>query len=199
MARALHDTDALLDAVRDLVLERGPRGVGIRDVAARSGAPSGSLYHRFASRDEMVALAWLRAVRRFQDGFVPALRIADPIEAVRGAVDWAVRFAHEHPADTRLLLGAGQRDLLDAAPGPALAERLAESNLELEREVRRLAIRAFGRDDAAARERMTHAVVDLPLAALRRHLQAGTLTARAGELVAAACVALVTDPQEHSS
>src|SRR5689334_7011428 len=69
----LHDPDAVLDAVRDLLVEGGPRAAGIRAIAERSGAPSGSLYHRFGSRDELVARAWLRAVRRFQDGYVAAL------------------------------------------------------------------------------------------------------------------------------
>ena len=67
---ALHDTEAVLDATRELILDVGPRGTGIRDISRRSGAPSGSLYHRFSSRDNLVALAWLRAARRFQTGYL---------------------------------------------------------------------------------------------------------------------------------
>src|SRR6185312_6438634 len=72
----LHDPDEVLDAARDLIVEGGPRAAGIRAIAERSGAPSGSLYHRFGSRDELVARAWLRAVRRFQAGYVAALDAA---------------------------------------------------------------------------------------------------------------------------
>src|SRR5687767_8565332 len=109
----MHDTDELLDAARDLIVEGGPRAAGIRGIAERSGAPSGSLYHRFGSRDELVAQAWLRAVRRFQTGFLAALGDEDPRTGVANAVRWAVFFTLNHPADTRLLLDHSRKDLLD--------------------------------------------------------------------------------------
>ena len=34
---------------------------------AESGAPTGTLYHRFASRDDILAAAWLRALQRFHE------------------------------------------------------------------------------------------------------------------------------------
>ena len=85
---ALHQTDVVLDAARDLIIDTGPRGAGIREIAERSRAPSGSLYHRFGSRDNLVALAWLRAVHRFQGGFLEALEADDPYDAVKRAVRW---------------------------------------------------------------------------------------------------------------
>ena len=83
MARTTFSTDALLDAAREVILERGPRSATIALIAARAGAPTGSIYHRFASIDELLARTWLRAVRRTQEvrpaGFDPA---GDPIEVV---------------------------------------------------------------------------------------------------------------------
>ena len=57
----LHPTDAMLDAARDLVLRAGPRATTIEAIAEASGAPTGSIYHRFRSRDELLATLWTRS------------------------------------------------------------------------------------------------------------------------------------------
>ncbi|HEX3511353.1 MAG TPA: helix-turn-helix domain-containing protein [Solirubrobacteraceae bacterium] len=193
---ALHGTDVLLDAARDLVIETGPRAVGIRDIAKRSGAPSGSLYHRFQSRDKLVALAWLRAARRFQTGFVAALGTDDPFDAIRASMRWSVGFALSEPADTQLLLCFSQGELLDAAPPPETAAELAVVNVSVENAVRTLTRRLFRTVTSRAVEVTTYAVIDLPYAVLRRHLLAGTLIPRASALLESAAIAIVTDSMQ---
>ncbi len=188
---ALHDTDMLLDAARDLIIEGGSHAAGIRAIAERSGAPSGSLYHRFGSRDALVAQAWLRAVRRFQAGFLAALEADDPRDGIADAVRWAVLFALDEPSDARLLLSHSRRDLLHVEPHGALAADLTTVNEPLTRATRALAIRLFGNARAAARERVSYALTDLPLAVLRRHLAAGTLSAATADSLAAAARALI--------
>ena len=188
---ALHQTEVVLDAVRDLILDSGPRGVGIREIAERSGAPSGSLYHRFGSRDNLVALAWLRAVRRFQAGFLKALEADDPHEGVKGAVRWGVEYALAEPADTRLLLCFSRADLLDAEPAAETAGELAAVNFAVERAVKRLARRVFGTVNNAAVERITYAVIDLPYSVLRRQIQAGTLSRRTIAPLQSAAIAIL--------
>ena len=61
-----HDTDEILDAARAIVLAAGPRAASVATIARESGAPVGTLYHRFGSRDGLLAAAWLRALERFQ-------------------------------------------------------------------------------------------------------------------------------------
>jgi AcrR family transcriptional regulator len=191
---ALHATDDVLDAARDLVVETGPRAVGVREIAKRSGAPSGSLYHRFGSRDEVVARAWLRAVHRFQAGFLEALARPDPREAAASAVGWGVAFAMSEPADARLLLDHSRSGLLDSEPEGEVAQELATVNAPLEAAVRSLAVRLFGDDRPEALERTTYAVIDLPLAVVRRHLLAGTLgQATAATLEPAVLALLATE------
>ena len=189
----LHDTDALLDAARDLIVEGGPQAAGIRAIAERSGAPSGSLYHRFGSRDALVARAWLRAVRRFQAGFIPALDADDPRAGVADAVRWAVLFAVNERADAQLLLAHGRRDLLHAEPQGLLAAELATVNEPLVQATRAITVRLFGRASGEAVERVSYAIVDLPLAVLRRHLRAGTLTAGTASILAGAARTLIAD------
>ena len=195
---AVHDADTVLDAARDLVVEDGPRAVGIRDIAARSRTPSGSLYHLFGSRDAILARAWLRAVRRFQQGFVTALETDDPGDAVAAAARWGVSFALSEPADAHLLLGHSRAAVLDAEPGGPIAAELGAVNAPIERIVRDLARRAYGKPSPEALERITYAVIDLPYAVVRRHLLAGTLTARTAATLEAAARDLIERPKERS-
>ena len=189
---ALHRADTVLDAARDLVLEAGPRAVGIRDIARRSGAPSGSLYHRFQSRDNLIARAWLRAVRRFQAGFLETLSAEDPYEAVREAARYGVTFALSHPQDAELLLAHSRAALLDAEPDAAVIAELAVINAPIESAVRALALSVYGLDRPEALERISYAVIDLPYAVVRRHLLAGTLSERTAATLEAAAVDLIT-------
>jgi len=170
-----HDTDTILDAARALALRDGPRAASVAAIAAESGAPAGTLYHRFGSRDGVLAAAWLRALERFQAGALDAAREPDAVEAAVGMALATVAFARAHPDDARLLLTLRRDDLLDSEPGAELRERLAAMNAPLEAQLRRVARGLHGRADARALDRVTRAVVDVPYAAVRRH--AGRLPA----------------------
>jgi AcrR family transcriptional regulator len=172
--RERHSTDAILDAARAMVLDGGARAATIDGVVAASGAPKGSLYHRFATLDDLLAAMWLRAVRRAQAPSLQALAHPDPVEgAVRAGL--AVHdFARSSPADARLLASMRREDLAQGVTDPAVAAGLREANAEIEAAVRRLAARLYGRASRASVERALCAVVDLPLGAIRRHLVAGT-------------------------
>jgi AcrR family transcriptional regulator len=187
----------MLDAARDLIIDVGPRAVGMRDITKRSGAPSGSLYHRFNSRDELLARVWLRAVRRFQAGFMEALEIEDPFEAVAAGARWGVEFALAAPGDAQLLLNFGRSDLLDREPRGAIVKELDEVNLPVERAVTALAVRAYGDKSRRSIERTTYAVIDLPLAVVRRHLIAGTLGEGAAKTLEAAVRALLINEDKE--
>ncbi len=72
MARTrLHSDDVVLDAAAELALASGARSASVSAIASRSGAPVGSLYHRFGSRDGVLRAAWERAVRRFHAAYLP--------------------------------------------------------------------------------------------------------------------------------
>src|ERR1700730_15001362 len=98
-----HETDVILDAARALVLDGGPRAASVAAIAKSSGAPPGTLYHRFGNRDGILMAAWLRALDRFQARAMPAEGDTPGRTAVAMAVS-AVGFARELPEDARLLL-----------------------------------------------------------------------------------------------
>jgi AcrR family transcriptional regulator len=105
---------ALLDAARTLALTDGPRAVTVAAIAGASGAPSGTLYHRFGSRDGILRAAWLRALEGFQARWLEAARDPDPLEAGVAMVDLphgvVRRHAHTSPMPRWL-----ERDVADAA------------------------------------------------------------------------------------
>jgi AcrR family transcriptional regulator len=168
-----HDTDLILDAARTLVLREGPRATSVAAIARESGAPVGTLYHRFGSRDGVLAAAWLRALEAFQH---MALEAALDPDALEGAVQMAlsqIRFARERPQDARLLLTLRRRDLLDGDSDDVFRGRLDAINAPLEATLELLAERLRGSADSRSLEAVTRAVVDLPSATVRRHLRDG--------------------------
>jgi AcrR family transcriptional regulator len=163
-----HETDAILDATRALVLADGPRAAGVAAIAKASGAPAGTLYHRFGNRNGILTAAWLRALQRFQ---AEALGAAGetPVDTAVAMGVAAVRFARALPEDARLLLTIRPRDLLDGEPGGEFDARLAQMNAPLVARLRELTRALRGDDGPRSLDAVTRAVVDLPYAVVRRH------------------------------
>ncbi|MGH3958424.1 TetR family transcriptional regulator [Mycobacterium sp.] len=187
-----HQTDVILDAARALVLADGPRAASVAAIAKASGAPPGTLYHRFGNRNGILTAAWLRALERFQ----ARAMAADADSAVASAVAMAVAavgFARELPADARLLLTIRPGDLLDGEPDAAFSGTLAAMNAPLLQRVRHFARQLYGRSDARSIDAVTRAVVDLPYAVVRRHGHDDPMPAWLEDDVAAAARALLTD------
>jgi AcrR family transcriptional regulator len=169
----MHPTDTMLDAARDLILQDGSRGATIKAIADASGAPTGSIYHRFGSRDELITRLWIRAVYRSQASFVAALGEPDAKEAALAAATSIIEFCEEHPADALLLVSFRREDLIRTAPEGPLADELAELNRPVERAVVNLARRLYGNRTRAALDRTLMVVFDLPYGAVRRYLITG--------------------------
>jgi AcrR family transcriptional regulator len=166
----LHSDETILDAARNLVLERGARVATIDAIAAASGAPKGSLYHRFASLNDLLAEMWMRAARRSQASFLLALNEPDAMDAAIAAAVSLYDFAASERADARLLASMRREDLVELAAAPRLTRELQELNLPLEAGFVELARRLFGRVSQSKIEATVCAVGDLPLGAIRRHL-----------------------------
>lgn len=169
----VHPTDTMLDAARDLLLGKGPRSATIEAIAEASGAPTGSIYHRFGSRDELIARLWIRAVYRSQASFLAALERDEPKEAALAAAMSIVDFCEENPSDAQLLVAFRREDLIRVIPEGPLADELEALNRPVEHAVVQLARRLYGRRSRAALDRTLRAVFDFPYGAARRHLIAG--------------------------
>lgn len=181
------DEEQILDATLELVAGGGPGAATVAAIADALGAPVGSLYHRFRSRDLVLAHLWLRTVRRFQVGFLAALASDNLDEAAVGAARHSVDWARQHLDEARLLSLYHRQDLAGRWP-EELGEELAGLNDDVEAAMRDHARRRYGDDDEEALRQLTFALVDLPYAAVRRSLRSGTPPPPGiDDLVAATC------------
>lgn len=160
----------MLDAARDLLLGHGTRAVTGAAIAEASGAPVGSIYHRFGSLELLIARLWMRAVSRSQASFVAAIDHPDAREAAVAAALSVFDFCRQHPADAQLLASFGREDLIGATPTGPLADELAQLNRPVERAVVVMAERLYGKHTRRALQRTMLAVFDLPYGAVNRHL-----------------------------
>jgi AcrR family transcriptional regulator len=168
-----HDTDEILDAARGVVLAEGVRAATLDRIVRVSGAPKGSIYHRFPTLADLLGAMWIRAVHRSQGAFLAALDADPPGEAAVAAGLAIFDFARTDADDARLLAALRREDLVREVSDPALASALATLNGPIAEALTRLARRLHGRAGRAVVERTTLAVVDLPQGAIRRHLLAG--------------------------
>jgi AcrR family transcriptional regulator len=188
----LHPTDAILDGARGVVLEQGLGAATIAAIAESSGAPVGSIYHRFGSVDDLLAQMWIRAVRRSQVRFAAAAEELDPTEAAVGAALSVYDFCVEHPADGRLLLSYRPEDLAGGRIDPKQRAELARLNEPVEAVVKDLARRIYGRVSRGSLDRVLMAVFDVPHGAVRRPLTTGeTLSPQRRDAVEAAARAVL--------
>jgi AcrR family transcriptional regulator len=163
-----HETDAILDATRTLVLAAGPRAASVTAIAEASGAPAGTLYHRFGNRNGILSAAWLRALERFQSRAMAAegdTPLATAVEMAKAVVS----FARELPEDAQLLLTLRPSDLLDGEPDAAFRDTLAAMNAPLLTRLREFARQLYGRTDERSIEAVARAIADLPYGVVRRH------------------------------
>ena len=137
-----------------LIATRGPSGATIGAIARAVRAPTGSIYHRFDSRDVLLAEVWLRAAAAFQDAFFARLA---------GPVPWQAGLAAAlHRRD----------DFVDRGWPPAMRRRAQRLGRQIDTELRAFTRRLCGREDPRKVRIVAYAVVEAPFAAIRRHVAA---------------------------
>lgn len=182
--------DDILDAAAGAAQEHW-RDATMAHVAERIGGPVGSIYHRFASREELFVALWLRAIDRFHRGF---LECANDVDAQRAAIAAAVhipRFCREHPLDAVAMTLYRQGDLRDAAPA-ALRDQVAHVNDGVNEMMRELAERRYGNADDEFLTLVVTACLESPYGLVRRYLRSSTpIPDRLDEIVRASTTAIL--------
>jgi AcrR family transcriptional regulator len=169
---AKFDSEQILDITARIIAGGGPGQATVAAIAQRLGAPSGSIYHRFESRDLLLARLWIRTVRSAQEGFVAALTLPDLEQAALEAALHIPRWSRQHLPEATVLLLYRREDLVDRWP-EELGPQVAELNKGMEAAVRDFTRRWFGRITPTSVETVAFALVDTPYGASRRYLLAG--------------------------
>lgn len=143
---ARFSADDILDAAARAVRRHGS-GVTLAQVARELGGPTGSIYHRFASREVLLVSLWLRSVRRFHVGLTDAYALSDPREALREATIHVPRFCRDHPEDALAMTLYQQRVLRTGAP-ESLRPQVDAINDDVDARLRALVPARYGQASA---------------------------------------------------
>ena len=170
MARPARFTDSdLLEAAAQVAAQGGPGAATVGAIAKAAGAPTGSLYHRFPSRDALLGTLWLDLVGRFQHGWIEAMEQGDATAAALHTPAWV----RAHATEARLLLLYRREDFLAGDWPPALAERAARVNDHAGAVLRAFTRAELGDDLPATVRRVRFELVEIPYAAVRPYVAAG--------------------------
>ena len=161
--------DDFLNAARAVIAERGASGLTVASVSQRLGSPTGSFYHRFASRDVLLGELWLRAVLEFQTGSAAALEAGDGLQAALHTPAWV----RKHPDNARLLLLYDRKDFMQGEWPQELRRRVAEMTKRMESGSQRWAQAIFGKQGRDEIRLAQFLISELPVTAVRQHLLRG--------------------------
>jgi AcrR family transcriptional regulator len=167
MGRALFDNAGFLAAARALASERGPSAVTVDSVTQRLGAPKGSFYHRFASRDALLGELWLNTVLAYQEGFVAAIEAGNGLAAALHTPAWA----RLHLDDARLLLLYSRHDFVQGDWPADLKRGVRDQAQRFESCLASFARDAFGGAGPAQLQRAAFVLAEVPIAAVKAHLE----------------------------
>jgi len=167
MGRAQFDQAGFLAAASALIAERGPKAVTVDSVVERMRAPKGSFYYRFASRDALLGELWLTTVLAYQQGFVAAIDAGEGLSAALHTPAWTRR----HLDDARLLMLYSRHDFVHGDWPGTLRRGVADQAERFEACLRTFARGAFGRAGRAEMRRATFVLAEVPVAAVKPHLQ----------------------------
>ncbi len=183
-----YSREQILDAVVEVLKRCAPADLTVAMVADVLGAPSGSIYHRFPSRDALVASAWLRVGERFRHDLAAQLRASDPTHGALAAVHLVLDWARRRPSEAGFFL-LHSRSEIGSTEWPAdLAGRATRLGNDLTDTIRTFALRLPGVSLARAR----FALLDVPQAAVRRAQVSGSaLDAEVQRLVEESVLALL--------
>src|SRR5947207_992888 len=166
MGRPKYDNGDFLDAALAIAAEAGPSAVTVGAITDRLGAPVGSFYHRFASRDVLLGELWLRTVLDFQQGITAALDAGDGLGAALHTPAWVRR----HLDEARLLLLYHLDDFVQGGWRASQRDGVAAQTGPMEAGFSRFARLVFGRVGRDEIRRAQFLLAEVPVGAVRQHL-----------------------------
>ncbi len=175
--------EAVYAAVARSLVEAGE--VRLQAVTKAASLSTGSLYHRFGSREGLMAEAWIDAVEAFQVKFLAALAMPSDVPGLPAALA-TLRFCRNAPDRAALLVSAREREMMSDKAPDALHARLAAANRKA-----RDALSGFAEAQGLPLERVRLALIGLPLGAVRLYLPKAPLPELIEQDIAKAASALL--------
>jgi AcrR family transcriptional regulator len=169
MPKRLFEHADFLAAARDLAAAGGPVSVTVSSVTGRLGAPVGSFYHRFASRDVLLANVWLDTALAFQTGFVAAIKAGDGLAAALHTPIWV----RSHLEDARAFLLYHRDDFAHGNWPQDLKDRVVRQGRRIDAAYKRFARDTLGGVGANELQLARFVLAEVPKAAVGPYLRQG--------------------------
>jgi TetR/AcrR family transcriptional regulator, cholesterol catabolism regulator len=94
--------DLILDKAAGLFAQKGVSASTVRQIAEAAGITSGTLYHHFKSKDEIVDEILRRYVRAIHENYEAPLTVADPRQRLAAVIRASLETAQAHPHATEI-------------------------------------------------------------------------------------------------
>ena len=167
-----HTPDSILDATCQTIGIWG-RDATIQQISTLSGIPTGSIYHRFSSREELLISLWLRSIHRLHVSLTHAAQSTpDAHEALLAVALDMVNYCRTHTDEALAMTLYRQQNLLAACPD-YLRNEIADLNQGITTTIETLAQRRFPsqtKEILPANELTYVAVVQLPYGLVRPYV-----------------------------
>lgn len=191
-----HSVDDFIDAGISLFAESGIRAVTLNAVAESVGATNGSIYHRFPDRPSLLAAIWLHSSKTFETAYREKLG-APTIDSAIAAAVWVVDWCRDNVEQAQVLQ-AGERTFGPEA-WPPEARAAATTEGQIQAEFGR-AVQALSASTAASPDQIAFAMIELPIAVVRRSLHSKKAPGpRESELVRDLVTAILDQPASSGS
>lgn len=165
---AKFDEGRILGAAAKLVAMGGPKAATVAAIGSALGAPSGSIYHRFPSRDALLGRLWLSKAKMFQDRWAAGLDDPDPRRAGLEAALSMPQVVREDLDGARIMLLHRREDFLAEGWPPEMKAEAERLGRQVKEGMAELAQRLFGKETAAALRTTAFVTIDIPFSAVRR-------------------------------
>ena len=190
MGRPARITNVDLVAAASTVAARlGPARTSIAAIAREADVPVGSVYHRYPSRDALLAEAWISAAEAFGTQFLAALNAARTADAAVEAALVTPRFARANHAGGVALFVHRRDDFLVEAPEESRT-RAAKQTSAMLNGVAQAAKRLLPQDPRG-RDKLAVALIGIPYGAVRVFLPQAVPPKELDAVIAAAARAAI--------
>lgn len=176
---AKFNDDTFVQAAIEVAATCGIAAVSMAAIASKAGAPMGSVYHRFASRSEVLARAWLQAKAGLRQAVEPHWQTGRTWPAVQALLGWC----RAHPLHARFLLQCEDHPPIDEALAEPWRQRLENEQLALDQAFEQAVLHCarHGGDVQSMNTLLRFALIDSPLALVRPYLVQGREVPAAAE------------------
>lgn len=164
--KAYFKNEEFINSAVQIIAKDGLKALTIAALAKRINAPVGSVYHRFPSRDALLAEVWLNIIELFQNEFLEKLQ-DDGLQATLSCVQW-VRM---HPNEARIMLLYRIYDLTSGKWPEDLQKRARRLAKELQEGIFAFTKKQFGHVTKENTDRAIFAIYDAPIGIIRRYLR----------------------------